>query len=103
MESRTGRSGTARRPTPAIASLDRPEHDSLALWFVGQHANPYRGASWLRTDRDVRRHGTDGIAATRQIVAEAPAANVIILTRYGTDQCAFSGLNAGPADSCSRT
>ncbi len=44
---------------------------------------------------DVRMPGTDGIAATRQICAELPAARVIILTTYGIDRYAFSGLNAG--------
>jgi len=44
---------------------------------------------------DVRMPGTDGIEATRQIVATTPAAKVIILTTYGIDRYAFSGLNAG--------
>jgi DNA-binding NarL/FixJ family response regulator len=44
---------------------------------------------------DVRMPGTDGIEATRQIVAQSPEAKVIILTTYGIDRYAFSGLNAG--------
>jgi DNA-binding NarL/FixJ family response regulator len=44
---------------------------------------------------DVRMPGTDGIAATRRIVAEVPRSRVIILTTYGIDRYAFSGLNAG--------
>ena len=44
---------------------------------------------------DVRMPGTDGIEATRQIVAQTPSARVIILTTYGIDRYAFSGLNAG--------
>ncbi|MDX6228728.1 MAG: hypothetical protein QOI76_2118 [Frankiales bacterium] len=44
---------------------------------------------------DVRMPGVDGIAATRRIVAEAPAAKVIILTTYGIDEYAFSALHAG--------
>jgi len=44
---------------------------------------------------DVRMPGTDGIEATRRIVAETPSARVIILTTYGIDRYAFSGLNAG--------
>lgn len=44
---------------------------------------------------DVRMPGTDGITATRRIVAEVPSAKVIILTTYSIDRYAFSGLNAG--------
>lgn len=44
---------------------------------------------------DIRMPGTDGIEATRQIVAQTPSARVIILTTYGIDRYAFSGLNAG--------
>jgi DNA-binding NarL/FixJ family response regulator len=44
---------------------------------------------------DVRMPGTDGIDATRQIAAQFPEARVIILTTYGIDRYAFSGLNAG--------
>jgi DNA-binding NarL/FixJ family response regulator len=44
---------------------------------------------------DVRMPGTDGIAATRAIVAENAEARIVILTTYDIDQYAFSGLNAG--------
>jgi DNA-binding NarL/FixJ family response regulator len=44
---------------------------------------------------DVRMPGMDGIEATRQIVAQSPEAKVVILTTYGIDRYAFSGLNAG--------
>jgi DNA-binding NarL/FixJ family response regulator len=44
---------------------------------------------------DVRMPGTDGIEATRRIVAESPDARVIILTTYGIDEYAFSALHAG--------
>jgi DNA-binding NarL/FixJ family response regulator len=44
---------------------------------------------------DVRMPGTDGIEATRRIVAESPKARVIILTTYGIDEYAFSALHAG--------
>ncbi len=40
---------------------------------------------------DVRMPGTDGIEATRQIVAQSPQSRVIILTTYGIDRYAFSG------------
>jgi DNA-binding NarL/FixJ family response regulator len=44
---------------------------------------------------DVRMPGTDGIEATRQIVATTPASRIIILTTFDIDQYAFAGLNAG--------
>lgn len=44
---------------------------------------------------DVRMPTSDGIDATRRIVAETPESRVIILTTYDIDQYAFSGLNAG--------
>jgi DNA-binding NarL/FixJ family response regulator len=44
---------------------------------------------------DVRMPGTDGIEATRQIVAQHPDSKVIILTTFDLDEYAFSGLHAG--------
>lgn len=44
---------------------------------------------------DVRMPRSDGIAATRRIVADTPESRVIILTTYDIDQYAFSGLAAG--------
>ncbi|WP_022930197.1 response regulator [Patulibacter americanus] len=44
---------------------------------------------------DVRMPRTDGIEATRRIVAEAPRSRVLILTTFDLDEYAFAGLRAG--------
>ena len=44
---------------------------------------------------DVRMPGTDGIEATRRIVASGSSARVLILTTFDLDEYAFSGLRAG--------
>ena len=44
---------------------------------------------------DVRMPGTDGIEATRHIVARNRAARVLILTTFDLDEYAFSALRAG--------
>jgi DNA-binding NarL/FixJ family response regulator len=44
---------------------------------------------------DVRMPGSDGIEATRRIVASGSAARVLILTTFDLDEYAFSALRAG--------
>jgi DNA-binding NarL/FixJ family response regulator len=44
---------------------------------------------------DVRMPGTDGIEATRRIVAAGSGARVLILTTFDLDEYAFSALRAG--------
>jgi DNA-binding NarL/FixJ family response regulator len=44
---------------------------------------------------DVRMPRTDGIEATRQIVATAPRSRVLILTTFDLDEYAFAALRAG--------
>jgi DNA-binding NarL/FixJ family response regulator len=44
---------------------------------------------------DVRMPGTDGIDATKRIVAESPDARVLVLTTYDLDEYAFSALRYG--------
>jgi DNA-binding NarL/FixJ family response regulator len=44
---------------------------------------------------DVRMPGTDGIEATRRIVASGSAARIIVLTTYDADEYVFGALRAG--------
>jgi DNA-binding NarL/FixJ family response regulator len=44
---------------------------------------------------DVRMPGVDGIAATRELVAGAPDARVLILTTFEQDDYVFGALGAG--------
>jgi DNA-binding NarL/FixJ family response regulator len=44
---------------------------------------------------DVRMPGTDGIEATRRIVASGSAARIIVLTTYDADEYVFGALQAG--------
>jgi DNA-binding NarL/FixJ family response regulator len=44
---------------------------------------------------DVRMPGTDGLQATRHIVAHQPDVKVLILTTFDLDEYAFTGLRAG--------
>jgi DNA-binding NarL/FixJ family response regulator len=44
---------------------------------------------------DVRMPGTDGIEATRRIVAAGAGARILILTTFDLDEYAFSALRAG--------
>lgn len=44
---------------------------------------------------DVRMPGTDGIEATRRVVAEHPEVRVLVLTTFGLDEYAFAALRAG--------
>jgi DNA-binding NarL/FixJ family response regulator len=44
---------------------------------------------------DVRMPGTDGIEATRRIVATGSAARIIVLTTYDADEYVFGALRAG--------
>ncbi|MFC8922927.1 response regulator [Cellulosimicrobium sp. NPDC057127] len=44
---------------------------------------------------DIRMPGTDGIEATRRVVAEHPSVRVLVLTTFDVDEYAFAALRAG--------
>ncbi|ROS78643.1 response regulator transcription factor [Cellulomonas sp. PhB143] len=65
---------------------------------AGDGAQALARARELRPDvvlMDVRMPGTDGIAATRAILAEDPRAKVLILTTFDLDEYAFAALRSG--------
>lgn len=71
------------------------------ITVVGQAADGFQAidqARRLRPDvvlMDVRMPGLDGIAATEQLTATAPATRVLILTTFEDDDYIFPSLRAG--------
>jgi DNA-binding NarL/FixJ family response regulator len=72
-----------------------------ALRIVGEADDGRAGVQLARLHRpdvvlmDVRMPVLDGIAATREIVAQCPETRVLILTTFDLDEYAFDGLRAG--------
>ncbi|GAA4629497.1 response regulator transcription factor [Actinoallomurus vinaceus] len=65
---------------------------------AGHGAEAVRMAAELRPDvvlMDVRMPGTDGIEATRRIVAAGGRTRVLILTTFDLDEYAYAALRAG--------
>jgi DNA-binding NarL/FixJ family response regulator len=68
---------------------------------VGEAADGRSGVAAVRASRpdvvlmDVRMPDLDGIAATREVLAAAPAVKVVILTTFEQDDYIFGALNAG--------
>ena len=72
--------------------------DISVVGEAGDGAEAVGLAGHLRPDvilMDVRMPGTDGIEATRQVVAETPASRVLILTTFDLDEYAFTALRYG--------
>jgi DNA-binding NarL/FixJ family response regulator len=71
------------------------------LEVVGEAADgptAVAAAATLRPDvvlLDIRMPGLDGVAATAQIRAAAPAARVVVITTFDLDEYAFAALRAG--------
>src|SRR5689334_20479610 len=79
-------------------SLLRRDRDIAVVGEASTGDEAVRTARELRPDvilMDIRMPGLDGIAATRQVLAELPGTRVIILTTFETDEYVFAALAAG--------
>jgi DNA-binding NarL/FixJ family response regulator len=76
----------------------RPEPDIELVGEAADGAAAVEAALSLRPEvvvMDVRMPRTDGLEATRQILALAPGIRVLVLTTFGEDRDAYAALRAG--------
>ncbi|MGW1173581.1 response regulator transcription factor [Kitasatospora sp. NPDC002543] len=82
----------------AFGMILRAEPDMEPVGEAADGAAAVELARRLRPDvvlMDVRMPGTDGIAATRQLLRELPGTRVLVLTTFDLDAYAFDALRAG--------
>ena len=73
---------------------------------AGDGAAGVKAARELRPDvvlMDIRMPVLDGLAATKQILAQPQPPQVAVLTTFHADEYVYAALAAGPGASCSRT
>ena len=82
-----------------LAAIIDSQHDLAVVGVAADGAEAIRAARDLRPDitlLDIRKPGTDGLEATRQLLAdEPPATRVVVLTTFDEDDLVVQALQLG--------